>query len=304
MKNLIISSLLLLLALSSTTAQNFAPPEAVWKYTYHALTANGYIEVSVASDTVIEGLQCKKLAKNKHYYNALTESFGTEYMGAEYVHHNLSDNQVLLFRQGAFTTLYDFGAEVGDAWEVPGTGLCSNPGTVRVDSIDSVVINGSELRRLHVTAEDNSHYDFTNGMIVETIGCLGYMFPQPTVHCGIADGDDGGWELRCYNDGSLGEFQTGVVSDCDFILSSGIDEGSSIQRVSVYPNPFSDEIRIVNDSKQAISKITIASLNGAIQEEYNVNENITVDLRHLASGLYVLHVHRNDFITHLKIIKN
>ena len=69
----------------------------------------------------------------------------------------------------------------------------------------------------------------------------------------------------------------------------------------VFPNPSSDKITITNSGK---SKIDIINVNGQIIKSfYNNEKEMTIDLRDLSNGIYIVKVMTDKDIITKKFIK-
>ena len=173
----------------------WAPVGAVWYYSqleYAPPWHHNYVKIESIRDTVIQGHRSRILDRNGNEIIMRSDS------GRVY----LFDNDSLQFNQ-----LYDFSANAGESWQA----WCWNKEymTVYVDSVDTVTINGKQLRKQYISHEPGSWFYFS-GPVIENIGSIGYMFPQ----YGAADPPVGG-PLRCYEDSVLGYFNTGIEEHCD-----------------------------------------------------------------------------------------
>src|SRR3990172_9519207 len=213
---------------SQVCAQNWAAPGADWHYTYALFTFDGYIKIEKLGDTLINGYTCDILKKTRIGYNYMTSTNDTIDLGREYT--RLNNDTVYNFRNNQFYILYCLNANPGDTWTVAGNNTnCNATDTVKVDSIGVTVINSTTLRYLWTSSPTSSEWRFTN-KIVEKIGCVGYMFPEP--YC-LVDINEGG-PFRCYNDSAGWSYQTGIVPYCDYTTQVNEYPQKSIH-TSVFP---------------------------------------------------------------------
>ncbi len=280
----------------------FAPIGATWWYNYEYFSGSGYLQLQSVGDTVISGVNCRKITKTlvqKDLSNpdAVVDTF---YMDNEYVYSNLG--VVYNYRLGSFYTLYDFNAVVGDTWAVSGVsnfGDCDSTGFIQVDNVTTVLIGGFELTQLFTGSVDDDYWNFGTLPIIERIGSLSYLFAHPN-SC-LTDFYEGG-NLRCYYDNEIGYVQIDSTTTCDFILSS--NEITAATSIAISPNPFSTELKIKLPDNFLNSIITIYNLNGSIlYQTTTCNSTIDISTDKIIPGVYFLHVLDNHIQYHFKIIK-
>jgi len=84
-----------------------------------------------------------------------------------------------------------------------------------------------------------------------------------------------------------------VIEDCDF----------TNKELTVYPNPFTQEIKIAYGSNDYISGyFEVRDLNGKLIEKGILN-NESIWLAHLRSGIYIMHVQIGDYFVRDKFLK-
>lgn len=189
MKKHLFSILLIAFALSGYAQQDgFAPLGAEWYFNLSSFMGSpyGYYRMSVVGDTLIQGNACSIITP--------------QYLGGngqdQYVY---EDNGVVYWYNqalGAFTTLYDFNADVGESW-VCDVDTCSFE--IVVNSIDEVVWEGHSYRVQNVVmaAGGELFYNYY-GHIIEGIGSDDGLFPYPyACESSIYDGPYPNY-LRCY----------------------------------------------------------------------------------------------------------
>lgn len=285
-------------------AQTWCPVGTVWYYGYNGFSSAQYYKIEYDTDTVINSVNCKKLKKTLYSYYYSSGTFDTVSLENEYTYSDL--DKVYIFRFNNFYVLYDFSANVGDSWEVAGTNLysasnCDSVGSIKVDSIGTMFINGQNLRYICVSPTLNSKWGWA-GRIAEKIGPIynyqnniepyNYLFPNKLDYCGmsIEDLHEGGF-LRCYYDSSFGLYSTGIVPDCEFLATDVKENRANVLEFMIAPNPFYNESVIkysIVDNYDKAEIIIYNSLGHKFQliqllQKENV---VTINRNNLKSGIY------------------
>jgi hypothetical protein len=304
MKKILLSALLLGMALTAST-QVWAPAGATWHYDYVQMWVSGYVKIQCVNDTTIAGKTCQVLKKEIHTYDWLNNTFSNSVMGYEYTY--AENNIVYLFRFGQFYTLYDFNAVAGNSWQVPGWdgdwgSPCDTIGTVVVDSTGTTNINGFSLRYIWTSPMEGSGWSYYD-KILERIGSLGYMFPEPIC---VVDVFEGG-PLRCYYDDEFGSYvRPGFEESCDYIV--GIEDiRSAGSSVSIYPLPAGNRITVdIASPVKSDIKAEITDISGkSVMKTISSTPKFDVDLTGLKDGLYFIRLSEKDGIIGIrKIIKS
>ena len=114
--------LLLLAAAGATKGQSheFAPVGAEWHYGRQTMFTWGYIRISVEKDTIIDGRSFSVLHKEEHGFNYYSQSLYSFNIGREYI--TQENGSILVYRKGGLFKLFDFDANIGDSWIIPGEG--------------------------------------------------------------------------------------------------------------------------------------------------------------------------------------
>lgn len=284
-KNCIVLFTASLIFLSSfLCAQSWAAAGATWHYTAQLFTFSGYIKIEKTSDTLISGYTCDVLTKTRIGFNYLTSQNDSVLFGREYT--RLSNDTVYTFRNNQFYVLYCLNANPGDTWVVAGNNVnCSPIDTITVDSVGTTMINSTPLRYTWTSMISPNGWRFT-GKIVEKIGCIGYMFPEPTC---VTDSEEGG-PLRCYSDSTGWNYQTGIAPSCDYTTSVS-DPTLPRLSISVVPNPFSSHPSFLicgNNGNDLSYAIKIYSEQGAeVLTIKGSDDSFTMNDESLSPGLYL-----------------
>lgn len=264
---------------------SWAAPEATWYYTYDHFAFAQYIKIEKVEDTLINGIQCDVLQKTRIGYDYVQSLYDTVNLGREYTFTSLNGDTVFYFRNNKFYILYAFNALPGNMWIVCGNNSnCPLTDTVRVDSIGYQIINSDTLRYLWTSKTSNAFGWYFTGKIIEKIGCIGYMFPEP--YCQVIDNNEGG-PFRCYNDSSGWQYTTNIVSTCDFTTS--VNELQSLNSdIYIYPNPFFNFIQLDISYKYYNQKITFVIFDafGKVIYKNEVFDKQIIDGTNIMNGIY------------------
>ena len=184
---------------------------------------------------------------------------------------------------GEFTTLYDFGAEVGDEWEI-NVGTQTIP--VHVDAAQTVTYKSQEYKMLSISDPDNI---FT-GDIICGIGHLTSFFPEKLMTKGYRVEN-----IRCFwQDGEL-VYQNGD-QDCDEIYEQhhlGVDEIDSENNFAVYPNPSHDVLYVLSDNINSEYRVTNLMGQTLMIGEIT-SENQMIDVSSLTKGIYFITINNES----------
>ena len=188
-KTLLTTLILLAFALGGMAQQgSFAPQGAEWYFNVSSFMGSpiSYYHMEVLGDTIVQGHTCSIISP--------------QYLGGngtnQYVYEE--DRKVYWYNQTlqAFTTLYDFNAEVGDSW-ICEVDSCAYEVTVTEITSYSGWGHVQDYRAQRVTYSGELGY-YGNGTIIDGIGEISGLFPYPYACIGeIYCGPYPEW-LRCY----------------------------------------------------------------------------------------------------------
>ena len=209
-KALLTTAILLAFTLGSVAQQgSFAPQGAEWYFSVDGMmsVSPSYYHMEVLGDTVIQGHTCSIITR-QYYGSNGNHQYVYEDNGVVYWY-----NQTLQ----AFTTLYDFNAEVGDTW-ICDIDSCSFE--IQVESVEEVTWEGHTYRVQLVLSENNEWGIMPfHGYIIDGIGYSRGLFPDPMAcSSGIVCGPYPDY-LRCYLiDGEMlyheGEYDCDEYGSC------------------------------------------------------------------------------------------
>lgn len=159
-----------------------------------------------------------------------------------------------------------------------------------------------------VTVEANETYElpdyFAAGTASATDNCTNPVLlvsQTPAVGTMLTEGE--------YTITLIAEDSSGNSNSCEFELTidaqlSNEDFGSSLESITVFPNPVRDVIRIYNPNKLQLKTITIYGIYGRLISSTDlktIEPNTEMDVQHLATGnyLFVLQGEGSQLIKHL-----
>lgn len=254
----------------------YFPRGTEWYYEIKHLTGGiTYQHLEYTADTAVNSKRVKIIAETNTMYDK------EQWTDFEYIYED--GDRIYWWNKDLedFTVLYDFGAEVGDEWEINGGWFTI---TVHVDAAQTVTFKSQPYRVLSVSDVNGL---FT-GDIICGIGHQERFFPEsPIAKDYEVDG------LRCFwQDGEL--VLTMGDEDCDAVYYDyhDVDE-NPVATFTVYPNPTDGllfvegqgEYRLTNPLGQTLLSGT--SLR-AIAKQPNQNSSMTIDVSKLSPGLYFL----------------
>ena len=240
-----------------------------------------YQHLEYAADTTVSGKEVVIIIRTNTLYDKDEHSEVTR----EYLYEE--NGVVYWWNKGLeeFTTLYDFGAEVGDEWEIK-VGMESI--LMHVDTVEYQEYEGS-LYKMLIVSDDQ---DLFSGTIVCGIGHLTSFFPEKLMTRGKDYRVEG---MRCYwREGEL-VFKYGD-RDCDEVYEewhNGIEEdgpSTGSGTLTVYPNPTNGIITIQHSAFRIHhSEFRITNLMGQILMSGQITaETQQIDVSNLQKGMYFI----------------
>ena len=280
---------------SCFSQKEWAPIGATWHYNINDIVEFGYLKIESKKDTLVEGKICKLLQSTTTVY-AVPGIYHNQNLDALITYQD--NNKIYVYQHNKFLLLYDFNPSVGDIWDVWGiwniynawnTGFEKSDtvscvtGRVIVDSIKSITMNNLELKSIYTSPYHNSTMQYS-GVIIEGIGCLGYLLPISKCNQHIDSEYPG--PIRCYNGSTFSYYWTN--KDCEYI--TGIEQLSSETSAAVYPNPCSEYINISNKN-EGLLEVRLYNLSGVLLFNENVSSNSnSIDVSKLSKGTYLLKI--------------
>ena len=284
---LLISVLAVFSAVTLKAQTEFAPIGATW---YYGITEamwgdRGYLKVTSADTTVIDGKKVKVLVSEYHQSDG-----GVFPMDAIYVYQ--TGDSVLFYRDGDFHLVYNFGLNVGDTMELynPDNKSCHIYdymkiriedllyGHVVVKSIDTLNINGTQLKEFNFVSADpkSDYYLFSDHYhYIEKIGTTSNLFGEDCVADNFGAGIFG--DLRCYEDEEVGLYQYGREA-CDSLYEYDWTKyyhwRDSMLRVDVIDKEYLEVKLFYSQSDKAVVVDTRGSCEPSVIKIFDVDGRI------------------------------
>ncbi len=299
----------LLIGKSATAQTEFAPLGAEWYYGSTGFNQVHYSHLWVEKDTVVDGINCRKIAGN--FIPAKGDGNGIPPL---YVYNN--EDTIFYYNQlfRKFTPLFIFNVEKGDTityyipyfyyspfyYYTPPTppGDSLSHFQVKVDSVVVTTIDGQNLRRVW-TSQLNSGWNL-HSHYTEKIGSA--FLPVPHNPSGVIP-ENGEIALRCYKDAEISYVL--VNGNCDY-SSGGMNElKNSATPISIHPNPNRGTFKLRIDLEQSsemtgvMTDITGRQVflfhipNGKKEQEYQLN---------LSPGFYLISLRTTDGFYSQKLV--
>lgn len=267
-----------------SNAQTYVPfptsgDSAVWFQSYSSINSNGYYELFIDGDTIIDGLEYVKI------YETYDGSMPGYYLAAI-----REANKVVYLRSMSFnnltadTILYDFNVQVGDTLNWFGMeGLF-----VYVSAIDSVLVNGIHRKRFQLISEMT--WDF---YLIEGIGSTSGLIPGYIEF-------EGGTFLHCFRlNGNIiwqnSQWNTGCY------VSTNELKGNS--KITINPNPTNDYLNLTFETIEPREFLILNALGQIVFNEKSTDSEVILNVQTLPQGFYVLAIRTEKGTVTKRIIK-
>ena len=252
-----------------------------------------YQYLQCVGDTSIQEKRPKVIVRSNTHYDKRFQTHVTH----EYLY---EENGVVFWWNktlGKFTVLYDFGAEVGDEWQIE---VGDQAITMHVYEVESQIIDGIPYKRLTIGDAEG----FFSGVVVSNIGHLASFFPERLMSKTTNYQVNG---LRCYwLDGDL-LLKLGS-NDCDAIYTQNHNSlpeipiphsASRIPHFTLYPNPTPrntgitlsrNNVNNVNNANNVTSSsfLITSPLGQPLLTGPILSNPFQIDLSSLPKGLYFI----------------
>ncbi len=293
-----------------TNAQSdFAPIGAKWYYSYSSYNPDipaprpvaTYILQESVGDTVIQGITARKLQRTSFWRNQ-DNSTGSGQGLAIYVY--ATADTVFHFDEelGRFLPLYMFNVQAGDTLthRVPSAYANLTADTIwrsEVDSVKTVLFNNQPVKVVYsgfypITVAEPSmplrgpYYQYI-GLTEGHLSEFAMAYPVGAAH--------ETYQLRCYQDANFDIHFGDPNVACDSLAMQPVsvaDVNSLSRKLSVYPNPASDEVHLRLDGLDLQSVTLIDLLGRSVwQQDYLPGTTQTrLDVSSINKGTYILRV--------------
>lgn len=292
---------ILLIVLISFTVQGqiWIDEGATWHYDWSGLLP-GLDKIEYVGDTIIQDKTCQKLQISRYMFAPIGSGGEVINSWISYKYTYSNGDTVFNLINDDFHVLYNFGAQVGDIWElgVDTNELYCGPSSVEVTATGSTEINGQNCEWIQVTTLPNSSVGI-DGRIYKRFGVTSdYLFPtlrncDPSMIIEFYD-----FNFTCFEDNSFPLYNV-TDKDCDYLFYVGDAEIESAEKmVTVFPNPASDNLFVnIEGANRTLKNLIVTDMQGRLLK--NVCQN-NVDIADLPKGLYFIHV---SFDNDSKIVK-
>lgn len=272
-------------------SNHFAPAGAKWWYSTSEFEASGGpLTITSLNDTTIDGKNCSILTFDP-VPNAIVNN------DSLFIYQDSLKIYRYFPQFTNFYNLYDFTLGPGDSYfcYTIGPDLLLDSLLITIIDTTTETINSTPLKRQII--QTTGSYDWGTE-VYEIIGNMQMVVP---VH-GVVDVIEG--PLRCYEDINIGHFETGIVSDCDEIITNVIE--IDLATLYIYPNPADNEIFISTQTQIEDVTIQIFDLNGNMLDNINFStlSNELINVSRLSSGFYFIRFQTIEFNYFLTLIKN
>ena len=256
-----------------------------------------YYSLKSIKDTIILGKSCHSLAHYRSFPDCLGyESTVFTYQSNDTVYfYNYTTNN--------FSTLYVYGAQKGDSWNV---NYQNSTVRVLVDSVSEVSILGSQVKKFYVTYRN---IELSGGgptsIIIEGIGDPFYFFNSNSQSNTLLICDEFNsvyTGLRCYDHPDYGTYHVPGALDCAYVTDVAELNQSSLK---VKLNS-SGVLTVEGIQTTEPSTFELLDLKGSVMLKTTVNASLnTVNLSQYDKGLYLYRISANGVLLKAgKIVKN
>jgi hypothetical protein len=188
-----------------------------------------------------------------------------------------------------FTVLYDFGAEIGEEWEIK---VGTQSLVMHVEGVEYYVYEGTSYKKMMVNDQSN----LFSGTIMCSIGHLTSFFPERLM---TRDKNYQVEGLRCYWRNGFLTYKFGD-KDCDEVYQeyhNGIEEdgpSTGSGTLTVYPNPTHGVLVVETRSATSLpaaNEYHITNLMGQTVQTGSITaETQQIDVSALPQGMYFISV--------------
>ena len=251
----------------------------------------------IGEDTLVNNKIYKKVYKFDYWGDTLMNNWTCDHLIREdsnivylyfLINNDIPNEEIII---------YNFNLNVGDQFNEPiiiggynwGDYMLFN---AVVDSIDSIEINGSFLKRIMFDINTYTGEPLPRFIWIEGIGSS-----QGLLESGYVI-DAGHSSLLCVKQGE-DYIYTDIGGDC--LITYGLDAIKINEDIKVYPTLIDKEINISSD-KYPIC-LSVIDLFGREVLRKEINNNRAIDLDFLKKGTYILKLQHKDAIVNRKIIK-
>lgn len=302
MKTLFFSLFLLTVSLNTVAQLTWCPPGATWHNNYGSIGGEvGYVETKYTSDTVVAGMNCKKLIEHQQYRyypgGPIIDNFKTHFTYEE-------GGVIFMFYLSAmgngWDTLFNFNTPVNGKWFLNATDTVF----VKVFGAGTNIINGDTLqwRAINFVYPADTTTWWSNDTLYERIGLKSshFGFVNPMYNYDLFEPSIGG--LCNYYDDTFALYGS-TDSICTQLPTGIADISSADHSIRIFPNPVFDQLTFeIANSK--LTTVFLYDIYGKQVLQRTFTNAITLSTAPFADGIYFYELRNiNSIITSGKIIK-
>jgi hypothetical protein len=139
-----------------------------------------------------------------------------------------------------------------------------------------------------------------------TVGATGYQWVDCATQTPIAGATSASYTATANGDYAVmvtnGACGT-EMSECTTISNIGIEE-NGVMLVTTYPNPVTTNLTVVNSDSKALTLRLLDHAGREISSRVSAEKEIKIDMKNLATGMYILKVSNNGSEQTIKIIRD
>lgn len=272
----------------------FAPVGSTWYYDhtfFFGNNKNDYTKILTIGDTVLDGKSCSVLFIENADINlsGIPDSVYLRFDGGK-VYRYFEEQEV-------WGLQYDFNADIGDTLICYGSYYeIFDSFKVRVDSVGIININSVFLKTQYYRSL--SVFWENTQKVIDGVGGEQFIFTTYTLS------ENTNLGLRCYEDDSIGHYNSGLVEVCDTIFYVGINESVIIEKIQISPTLLINELSLANTTGKPLQFYLFDIVgNMVIQVEITPYETKVIDCSMLDSGFYLAKVSSPYGLKLTKVIK-
>ena len=279
---LAVTVFLLTISFNSFCQITWCSPGATWHNYYSSIGGNiGYVETKYVSDTIVVGINCKKLVEHQRY----RYYFGGNITDIFKTHFTYESGRVifmfnLIHGSNNWDTLYNFNTPVNSKWHFNSTDTIY----IKVYGAGTKIIYGDTLEWRAINFVIPSNSNLYHDTLYERIGVTGYHFgfidprgnydiAEPSIQ-ELCNYQDNSFPVYGYTDSTCTQLPTGI-SDVDGAENS----------INIFPNPCTTcEIRGVTDATDIIvTDLLSKTLNTSFTK---TSQGFSMQLPNAPAGIY------------------
>jgi len=273
----------------SQTYFPFPDSSAIWRTNWGEIDCqqNGWpisqYQYLLLGDTIIGGKIYVKIIRTGFIspYCPPVTPFSPQYGYQGAYRQDISAKKVYLMLPDSTTEIlfYDFSIVTGDTlkgyFRLPNISFCDYP---IVDFTDSIMINNSMRKRIHITGN----------------GCVSYFIEGIGSSHGLMENlqsFEGGGELLCFTQNDSVIYRSNPLVDCQLITSVFMHD--DVHTVKLYPNPAVDYLRVTGvPAESPINFIIYNSLASLVKSGRCHTDQIPIN--GIGNGLFFLKLSINE----------